>query len=43
MVDDCMLDKVLIKTKEIIGIRRFDGTKILIDMDENMILLLKMF
>lgn len=39
MVDDCMLDKVLTKTKEIIGIRRFDGTKILIDMDDNMILL----
>ena len=39
MVDDCMLDKVLIKTKEIIAIRRFDGTNILIDMDDNMILL----
>ena len=33
MADDYMLDKVLVKTKEIIGIIKFDDTKILIDTD----------
>ena len=31
MVDDCMLDKVLDKIKEIIIIEKFDNTKTLID------------
>ena len=31
MVDDYMLDKVLSKIKEIIGIKNFDDTKILMD------------
>ena len=34
MVDDYMLDKVLDKIKEIIGIEKFDGTKILIYADD---------
>ena len=34
MVDDYMLDKVLDKIKEIIGIEKFDGTKILIYTDD---------
>ena len=36
MVDDYMLDKVLDKVKEIIGIAQFDYTKILIDMDNKL-------
>ena len=31
MVDDYMLNKVLDQIKEIIGLEKFDGTKILID------------
>ena len=34
MVDDYILDKVLDKVKEIIGIEKFDDTKILIDTDD---------
>ena len=34
MVDDYMLDKVLDKIKEIIGIEKFDGTEILIYTDD---------
>ena len=34
MVDDCVLDKVLDKIKEIISIETIDDTKILIDTDE---------
>ena len=34
MVGDYMLDKVLVKIKEIIGIKKFDDTKILIDKDD---------
>ena len=36
MVDDYMLDKVLDKIKEIIGIEKFDDTKILIGMDDKL-------
>ena len=36
MVDDYMLDKILDKIKEIIGIEKFDDTKILIDSDDKM-------
>ena len=36
MVDDYMQVKVLDKIKEIIGIERFDGTKILIDTDNKL-------
>ena len=35
-VDDCMLDKVLDKIKEVIGIEKFDNTKILIDTDNKL-------
>ena len=43
MVDDYIVDKVLDKIKEIIGIEKFDDTRILIDTDDNcqMTLLLK--
>ena len=34
MVDDYMLDKVLDKIKEVIGIERFDDAKVLIDTDD---------
>lgn len=33
IVNDYVLDKVLGKIKEIIGIEKFDGTKILISTD----------
>ena len=36
MVDDYLLDKVLDKIKEIIGIEKFDDTKILIDKDDEL-------
>ena len=36
MIDDYMLGKVLDKTKETIGIEQFDGTKILIDIDDKL-------
>ena len=36
MVDDYMLDKVLVKIKEIIGIEKFDDTKIFIDTDDKL-------
>ena len=36
MVDDYMLDKVLDKIKETIGIKTFDKTKILIDTDDKL-------
>ena len=36
MVDDYMLDKVLDKTKEIIGIKKCDDTKILTDADDKL-------
>ena len=36
MIDDFMLDKVLDKIKEIIGIEQFDDTKIFIDMDDKL-------
>ena len=36
MVDDYMLDKVLNKIKEIIGIKNFDDTKILMDADDKL-------
>ena len=36
MVDDYMLDKILDKIKEIMGIEKFDDTKILIDSDDKM-------
>ena len=36
MVDDYMLDKVLNKFKETIGIKNFDGTKILIKTDNKL-------
>ena len=36
MIDDYALDKVLDKIKEIIGIEKFDHTKILIDTDDKM-------
>ena len=34
MIDDYMLDKVLEKIKDIIGIKKFDDTKILIDIPD---------
>ena len=34
MIDDYVLDKVLDKIKEILGIEKFDSTKILIDADD---------
>ena len=44
MFDDYILDEVLNKIKDIVGIEKFDDIKILIDTDINfrMILLLKM-
>ena len=36
MVDDYMLDKLLGKIKEIIDIEKYDHTKILIDMDDEL-------
>ena len=36
IVNDYMLDKVLDKTKETIGFRKFDNTKILIDTDDKL-------
>ena len=36
MVDDCMLDKVSDKVKEIIDMDKFDHGKILIDMDDKL-------
>ena len=36
MFDDYMLDKVLVKIKEIVGIEKFDDTKILIDADDKL-------
>ena len=36
MVDDYMLYKLLDNIKEIIGIGKFDDTKILIDMDDKL-------
>ena len=36
MVDDYMLDKVLDKTKEILGIKKFDFTEILIDTNDKL-------
>ena len=36
MVGDCMLVKVLDKIKEIIGIEKFDDTKILIDSHDEL-------
>ena len=44
MIDDYMLDKVFDGIKEIIGIKKFDNTKILIYTDDKLpwtILLLK--
>ena len=35
-IDDYVLDKVLDKTEEIIGIEKFDDTKILIDTDDKL-------
>ena len=36
MVNDYMLDKVLNKIKETIGIAKFDNAKILIDTDDKL-------
>ena len=36
MIDDYVLDKVLGKIKEIIGTKKFDDTKILIDTDDKL-------
>ena len=36
MVDDYMLGKVLNKIKEILGIEKFDDTKIFIDTDDKL-------
>ena len=36
MVEDCILDKVLGKIKEVISIEKFDDIKILIDMDDKL-------
>ena len=36
MIDGYMLNKVLDNPKEIIGIKKFDDTKILIDTDEKL-------
>ena len=36
MVDDYMIDKVLKKIREIIGIEKFDHTRILINMDDKL-------
>ena len=36
MVNDCMLDKVLDKIKETIGIVKFDNTNILTNTDDKL-------
>ena len=36
MVNNYILDKVLAKIKEIIGIQKFDGTKMLIETDDKL-------
>ena len=36
MVDDYMLDKVINKIKEIIGIKKFDRTKILVETENKL-------
>ena len=36
IIDDYMLNKVLDKIKEIIGLEQFDNTKILIDIDDKL-------
>ena len=36
MIDDYVLDKVLDKIEEIIGIEKFEDTKILIDTDDKL-------
>ena len=36
MVGDYMLDKILEKIKEIIGVEKFNNTKILIDRDDRL-------
>ena len=36
VVDGFVMDKVLDQTKEIIGIKKFDGTKILINQDDKL-------
>ena len=36
MVGDNMLDKILEKIKEIIGVEKFNNTKILIDRDDRL-------
>ena len=36
MVDDYMLDKVLDKIKMIIGIKKFDDSKVLIETDDKL-------
>ena len=36
MVDDYMIDKLLGNIKEIIDIEKYDDTKILIDMDDEL-------
>ena len=36
MVDDYVLDKVLDKIKEIIGIKKIDDTKVLIETDDKL-------
>ena len=36
MVEDYMIDKVVDRIKETIGIEEFDNTKILVDKDENL-------
>ena len=36
MVDDYMVDKVLDKIKELIGIEKFDDTKIMINTDDKL-------
>ena len=40
MVDDYMLDKVSDKIKKMIGIEKFDATKILIDTDNRLQIIL---
>ena len=37
MIDDYILDKVLEKFKKIIGVEKFDNTKILIDTDNKLL------
>ena len=36
MVGDYMIDKILEKIKEIIGVEKFNNTKILIDRDDRL-------